>query len=95
MDDLEEANRRLLECTSFDAEEMESALLQRGNAVRAIAASPFPGQAERLRKALDDGRRIRARFAAFYRDADVRLRQIARVQSAGTQQGQGDVSCVA
>ena len=85
MDDLEEANRRLLECASFDAEEMESALLQRGTAVRAIAASPVPGQAERLQKALEDGRRIRARLAAFYRDADVRLALIARAQAADPQ----------
>jgi len=84
MDDLEEADRRLLECASFDIEETGSALAQRGEAVRAVASSPGQWQVERLQNALEDGRRIRARLAGFYRDADVRLRQIARLHSHGT-----------
>jgi len=85
MDDLEEASRRLLESASFDAEELELALAQRGEAVRAVAASPGQWQVDELQKALEDGRRIRARLVAFYCDADVRLRQIARVHSQGRQ----------
>ena len=90
MDDLEEANRRLLECPCLDAEEMKSALLQRGKAVWAVAASPVPDRVDRLRKAVEDGRLIRARLAVFYHDLEVRLARIARAQSAEPQRRELD-----
>jgi hypothetical protein len=83
---LERANKRLLECPSFDAVEIEAALAERDEAVRAIAAAdaaslaePF---AERLLRAFEDGRRIREKLAAFYRDTDGQLRQIGRFHAA-------------
>jgi hypothetical protein len=82
---LERANGRLLECRSFDAVEIESALAERDEAVRAIAAvdpaslhGPF---AERLLRALEDGRRIRQKLAAFYRGTDAKLRQLERMHA--------------
>ena len=82
MDKLEQASHRLLECAPFDEEELFGALAQRGEAVRDIAASPGQWQVEQLQKALEDGRRIRARLIAFYQDAQSRLNQMARVQRA-------------
>jgi len=92
MDDLEEASRRLLECASFDVEELQSALAQRGEAVRAVAASPGQWQTAELQKALEDGRRIRARLTGFYQDAQMRLNRIQRVQCGEPEAH--EVSCV-
>jgi len=82
---LERANRRLLECRSFDAGEIESALTERYVAVRAIAAAgpaslgePLAG---RLLRAFEDGRRIREKLAAFYRGTDGRLRLFDRMHA--------------
>jgi len=80
MDDLDAANRRLLACASFDAIELEFALAERRNAVRAIAASPSRPSVEQLRKAHDDGQLIRALLTGFYRDAEIRLSRIARAR---------------
>lgn len=81
---LESANARLLQCPSFDAAEIESALADREEAVRAIStADPQSLEeplAERVLRAFEDGRRIREKLAAFYRDADGQLRLFARFQ---------------
>ena len=82
---LEQANKRLLECPSFDASEIEPALAERDEAVRAIAAADLASLdeplAERLLRAFEDGRQIRRKLAAFYRSADTALRLMDRLQA--------------
>jgi hypothetical protein len=85
---LESANRRLLEWSSFDAGEIESALAKRDEAVRAIStadAGSLEGpSAERLLRAFEDGRRIREKLAVFYRTTDGQLRRLERMLAGDT-----------
>jgi hypothetical protein len=82
---LERANTRLLECCSFDVAEMEPALAERDEAVRAITTADLAGLPEpltqRLLRAFEDGRRIRQKLAAFYRSSDAELRRLERFQA--------------
>ncbi len=80
---LECANRRLLDDSVCVAAEIEAALAEREEAVRAVAAVD-PAEleeplAERLQLAFEDGRRIRQRLAAFYGDCDGKLKRLERV----------------
>jgi len=80
---LERANQRLLECVTFDAAEIEPALAERDEAVRAIAAADRLDEplATRLLGAFEDGRRIREKLAAFYRGTDAQLRRLERMHA--------------
>ncbi len=80
---LELANRRILDCASANVEELESAMAARDEAVRSIAALDAgeisEALAERLRRACDDGRRVRQKLSEAYRGANTELRKLERV----------------
>ncbi len=83
---LELANRRILDCAPSNIAELESAMAARDEAVRAVAALD-PGEfgeavAERLRRACDDGRRIREKLAEIYRGTHAELRKLDRLDEA-------------
>jgi hypothetical protein len=82
---LECANRRLLYSSVCAPDEIEVALAERDEAVRAIAAID-PAEleeplAERLQLAFEDGRRIRQRLAVLYRGCDGRLKRFERINA--------------
>jgi hypothetical protein len=83
---LERANQRLLECSSFDAVHIETALAERDDAVRAIAAADQPDLSEPLRErllsAFEDGRRIREKLSAFYRASLGQMRLFERMRAS-------------
>ena len=84
---LELANRRLLDCAPSNIAELESAMAARDEAVRAAAALD-PDEfgedvAERLRRACDDGHRIREKLREVYRGAHAELRKLERLDGAG------------
>ena len=80
---LERANRRLLDCSVCAPAEIEAALAVRDEAVRAIVAldpTELEGSlAERLQRAYEDGRPIRHKIAALYRDCDGKLKRFRRI----------------
>ena len=95
---LECANQRLMECPAGDAEALEAGLMERDEAVRAIAAADPESMegplAERLLNAFEEGRRIREKLTAFYRSTDGRLRTMERILAAETGPPQPSVSAV-
>lgn len=82
---LEQANKRLLECAAFDPAGLEAALAERDEAVRTIAANPVTLEeplAERLLRAFEDGRLVRQKLAAFYCCSDADLRRLERIRAS-------------
>jgi len=83
---LEQANRRLLECAVSEVGEIEAALAERDEAVRAIAEMEpdelEPPLAERLLRAFEDGRRVRQKLTEFYRNADAELKRLGWIAAA-------------
>ena len=82
---LEQANKTLLTCATFDATGIEAALAERDQAVRVIAAADVTlleePLAERLRVAFEDGRRIRQKLVALYRGCDTELKRLERMHA--------------
>ena len=80
---LEQANKRLLECAAFKIAEIEVAMAERDDAVRAIAASDTSNLeeslAERLLRAFEDGRRVRQKLVALYRGLDAASTRLERI----------------
>ena len=86
---LECATRRLLDGSVCGPDEIEVALAERDEAVRAITAID-PAEleeplAERLQLAFEDGRRIRHRLTALYRDCDGQLKRFERIVAIQTE----------
>jgi hypothetical protein len=82
---LEQANKRLLECPSSDVNEIDTAMAERDEAVRAIAAADTSSLeepvAERLLRAFEDGRGVRRKLVALYRGFDAELKRIERIRA--------------